>query len=547
MVNENFYKYKSSNDSLEGLPAGSAKRIEWSSLVFLVGLAAWSVTAAYLQRPFVGDFVDDGQYLVSARSLCDLGGYRLPSRPGAPVATKYPMGSPVIAAVVMALLPGRATTTHDWLAGKIVVICAGVILAVASRRFLILSGLSLWAAGLLSLAVVWHPGMTQLTATLMSDVPYAAISTVLLVRWVRRTCQVEVSATAWAVDGILAGAGWLIRGNGVTLVVAAFAASASIRRPYRYWPTVAVLAGVACTWLPAAVYMRTMLGPRDTGNYATELEAAYKAAGSPWSLPIGNIARIPEVLITAIASPTAWSSPIASAISRRAALRWLTYITALGLLTLGVKRLIAQNTWPRPVWIHASLTLLVFVLWHHPMDNRFTLPLVPMVLAACALGLDAATAGRVGTIAFSAITTTASLLMVCGIVVPRAIPHGGVMGGGQNPSIVALFEAIRTSTPQNAVIISANPELVYLNTGRIAAPLRDDALLFSRNTPTWEGLSYWIRLAGDRPVYLLDAPVLIEDPVGNIGPLLRGGRVGPEPIALGSEGRLWRVERRAEP
>lgn len=523
-----------------------ARCVEWSSLVYFVGLAAWVATATYLHRPFVGDFVDDGQYLVSARSLCDLGGYRLPSRPGSPVATKYPPGTSVVAAVAMAMLPGAATTAHDWLAGKIVVVCAGIMFASASRRFLILSGFSLWAAGLLSLAVVWHPIMMNLTASLMSDVPFAAISIALLARWIRRTRQDEVPTTSWATDGALAGAGWLLRGNGVTLVVAVVAAS--LRRPHRSRATVAVLAGIGCIWLPATIHLKTMSGPRDTGSYATEMEAAYKASKSPWSLPVANVERIPGVLVSAIASPTAWTSPILSAMSRWSALRWLANITTLGLLALGVRQLVRRHCWPPPVWIHASLTLLVFVLWHCPIDNRFTLPLFPLVLAACALGLEAVTARRIDTITFSAITTTSSILVVLGIIVPNAVSHGGVLGGGRNPTIVAMFEAIRANTPHNAVIISPNPELVYLQTGRISAPLREDAAYFARRPTSWKDLRPWLRLAGDRPVYLLDGPALLlaDDRVGGIGSLLKDGRVGPEPIAVGSEGRLWHVERRDE-
>jgi hypothetical protein len=523
------------------------RRIEWSSLVYFIGMAVWVATTAYLQRPFVGDYVDDGQYLVSARSLRDLGGYRLPSRPGSPVATKYPLGTSVIAALAMAILPGAATITHDWLAGKIVVVCAGVVFAEASRRFLVLSGFSLWAAGLLSLAVVWHPIVMNLTATLMSDVPFAAISTVLLVRWVRRTGQEDVPTTAWAVDGVLAGSGWLLRGNGVTLVVAVVAAS--FRRPFRPLATVAVLAGVACLWLPAMIHMRTMSGPRDSGGYAAEMKAAYKTSESPWSLPVANIMRIPGVSVSAIASPTTWTAPISSAMSRWPALRWLANITALGLLGLGVRQLIRRKSWPPPVWIHASLTLLVFVLWHCPIDNRFTLPLFPLVLAACALGLEAATAGRIGAITFSAITTTSSILVVLGVIVPNAVSHGGVLGGGRNPAIAAMFEAIRAKTPHNAVIIAPNPELVYLLTDRISIPMRADTAYFARRPTSWDDLKPWLRMAGDRPVYLLDAPALAlaDDRVGGVGPLLEDGRVGPEPIAAGSEGRLWRVERRDEP
>ncbi len=520
-------------------------RLEPPLLAFLIGLIAWVATTAYLKRPFVGDWVDDGQYLVSARSICDLGGYRLPSRPGNPVATKYPIGTSTVAAVAMALLPGGASTGHDWLAGRIVVVCAGVALAVACRRFLQLSGLAGWPACLLALAVVWHPQMMHLTATLMSDVPFAAVSTVLLVRWVGRPRSGGEPDWVWAADGLLAGAGWLIRGNGITLVVAALV-GASLRGPSWARATAAVLAGVACLWLPAAIHVRAMSGPRDTGGYATEQVAAYRAADHFWSLPAANLSRIPGEMATAVCSPMAWTTPVVAASARWPALRWAVGAATLGLIAVGSWRLIRRDAWPPPVWVHASLTLVVFIVWHYPFNLRFALPLIPLIFAGCAMGVEALTRRGAGATLFAAGSLTASVLVVAGIAL-RSHAHSGVMGGGRTSSTTDLFEAISSLTPSDAAIFCRVPELIYLNTGRVAAPLRDDADLYVMKPLSWEGLRGWTRLVGDRPLYILETDSMVEGDGGNVAALCRDGRCDRTPIAVGSAGRLWRVERRDDP
>jgi hypothetical protein len=119
--------------------------------------------------------------------LCDLKGHRLPSRPGEPVATKYPMGLPLVTALVMAILKGEASPDQDLFAARIVVAIFGLCFAVACRWFFQVSDLSDWSASLLSLALVWNPLILKHLATsLLSDLPYAALSTIMILRWTRR-------------------------------------------------------------------------------------------------------------------------------------------------------------------------------------------------------------------------------------------------------------------------------------------------------------------------------------------------------------------------
>lgn len=473
-----------------------------SWLVFLIGVTLWVATASTLRREYPGDWGDDAQYLVSARSLCDQHGYRLISRPGDPVATKYPIGLPAITALVMAILPGQASTEHDWLAGRIVVIGSGVLFVVFCRRFFEFSGFSVWSACLLGLAMTWFPWMFYLTATLMSDVPYAAVCVILVTRWIRRNGSEPVPARDCFIDGVLAGAGWLIRANGITLVVAALVAAIQTRSRWRQ--LAAVLIGIACLKGPAALYLANLTGPRDTNTYLTEQIAAYQAASHYWSLPLSNLSRIPRLLFSTICPPSEWTNRVISIFSSWVALRWIGTLGVCGLLICGVARLIRRKIWPPAVWVYVGATLAVNVVWYFPIDHRFVLSLIPFIFAICSIGTEVVVKVKRQIVVpiFCGGMISGSLLVVLGMIW-RSFFQGGVAPDQNSTKFHALFKATATETPRDAVILCHCPEFVYLNAGRKAAPLKDDVLLVASRPLSWARLQYWIGLAESRPLYAI--------------------------------------------
>jgi hypothetical protein len=55
--------------------------------------------------PQLGFLQDDAIYLASAKSLATGQGYRIPSLPGAPAQTKYPLGYPLLLSIIWTLDP----------------------------------------------------------------------------------------------------------------------------------------------------------------------------------------------------------------------------------------------------------------------------------------------------------------------------------------------------------------------------------------------------------------------------------------------------------
>src|SRR5512140_3524759 len=66
-----------------------------------------AIRLAWLSRdgPHLGFYHDDGVYWVTAKSIAEGGGYRIPSLPGAPYQTKYPPVFPALLSIVWRVTP----------------------------------------------------------------------------------------------------------------------------------------------------------------------------------------------------------------------------------------------------------------------------------------------------------------------------------------------------------------------------------------------------------------------------------------------------------
>src|SRR5262245_15568175 len=73
----------------------------------------------WLHRGNAGDVIDDGLYLVSAQALRDGLGYRLPSRPDIPTASRFPIGLPAVIATILWISPGKPSLWRDVLIAKL--------------------------------------------------------------------------------------------------------------------------------------------------------------------------------------------------------------------------------------------------------------------------------------------------------------------------------------------------------------------------------------------------------------------------------------------
>ena len=500
---------KGRTSAARGPPAGRPVRVAILA-VFLVGIAVWFASSVSLRRAFVGDMVDDGQYLVGAQSLRAGTGYRLVSRPGEPVARKYPPGVSIMTWAALECVPGRPSLAKDQAVARGLMFACAVGLACGCRRLFALCGLDGWAGTLLALAVLYHPSVVAYVGYLNADLPFTALTTWLACRWAARwQNRTPASPLAWAVDGLLVGAAILVRGNGVTLPLAGLVGVLAARSGRTVLDGVAFLLPAVLIPALGIVLVASQAGGRDTGFYGSELSGAYGAQPHLWTIPLGNARRVSHVLATEMIWPMAeWTTPDGHVLGR-----WPLGAVALCdgtllLIVVGLCRLVpARLGWAVPT--QAVLTVGLFCIWHFPFQVRFALPLLPLVMAGFAAGAGfllrpLCPTPVVQRVAGGAAWVGGAVVLVGTIA--YAHRYGGVRGRGVEPGTVQAFDAVRRLTAPGDVLLSGPaPELVYLNSGRQAAPLLDDDRFFAGLPPTWPRLQRWLR-AGRATYFLLQRP-----------------------------------------
>jgi hypothetical protein len=227
----------------------------------------------------------------------------------------------------------------------------------------------------------------------------------------------------------------------------------------------------------------------------------YEAASHLWSIPMTNLGRLPGLLASALFTPLEWTSVVIAFCSRWPIALWVVRAATLALLACGIWRSVQRKTWPAAVWIHAVLTLLLYVFWHYRIDHRFMLSLLPLALVLCVTGVDVITNRKAISTLVCAGSLAGSLVVAAGMLW-RAYPHGGVMIDFRSEPISRALKAIRDLTPADSLVICSIPEVVYLNAGRIAAPLKDDVILYSGRPVSLDHLRKMMESAGNRPIYI---------------------------------------------
>ena len=163
---------------------------------------------------FFGFSHDDTLYFSSAKAIAEGHGYILPSVPGTPSATKYPILYPWILSWVWRFNPSFPANISSAVALNLVF---GVTYLLAAFAFLRrLPGFSDAVALLLTAVCALHPRVLFLSANLMADIPFAALALGACVVAARvNEKEAKSSATVWC--GILAGLSILIRAMGIPI------------------------------------------------------------------------------------------------------------------------------------------------------------------------------------------------------------------------------------------------------------------------------------------------------------------------------------------
>jgi hypothetical protein len=514
-------------------------------VVLLAALVGWSLCMAGVSRGHVGTLMDDGLYFVSARALRDGQGYTLPSQPGPPARCRYPIGLPALLAVALRVAPENPSLAHDLAVSRAVIMAAAWIFCLAAYGWLRRVRVPACAAALIVLAVALHPTTGGLTATVMSDVPFAAVAWLLLFRWAgSRTKRASGDPRRSLLDGMLAGAACLVRGNGITLLLGSLVA-AWLKSRKRLTAIAACALGALLVGAPLQAYAWLYGGARTSHGYGDSVAAGWESLGAGVSAVGRNVVLSTDAVLHIVAPILETNYATAFPL-----VHWLARVGVWLFLALGTAELVRRSRRvDLPVWTHVAGTFLIFWLWPWKFNDKGLLSLFPLIFWAFATGVEALarrlgsspqTSRRLGVLALA--LALANSAAVSGRVFWRAHTRGELWADAKREAgLDAALAFVRTHLESDAVITSMTPELVYLYTGRQGTMMMSDGDHLMERLGRREVVETAMRDNPGRPFYLLSAPADTSagDDAGQATALARDPVLALREIYRTPNGRYW--------
>lgn len=354
----------------------------WLCLVGLLTLyllhVAWLQPARYF-----GYYHDDALYFSSAKALAQGRGYIIPSLPGTPRQTKYPVLYPWLLSWIWKGDPSFPANLVPAVWMTAVFGCWSLVAAFQLLRKL--NGIGDWPALLLVSLCAFQPHFLLLSGMVLSDVPFTALvltGAVVGDTAMRRGSRIWLGLAA----GTLAGLSVLLRTVGIAVVAGIFA-TAVYRRAYRQGlvfclATTPFLAAVLWfagphLWPHAAATGGATLAPgwRQTWLF-------YTSYGEYWRLtvpgPLAFLKMLSVNLDALLKGPAIYFFVPRVNTSSELGIVLSTLLTA-GILA-GVIRQARKQEW-KPIHFIFPFYAAVILLWNYPLMDRFLLWLLPLFYA----------------------------------------------------------------------------------------------------------------------------------------------------------------------
>lgn len=430
------------------------------SLVGTLAVAALLGLFAMNDVP-LGVFQDDGHYLILARALAVGDGYRYANLPGAPAATHFPPGFPLLLAPLWWVAPRFPANVVFF---KLVNVALLPVAALAMRSFARrVGGLSVVAASLVAVACAATVPVLFLNGLLFSETAFIAALCATLTLAEQLVSRPSNSVRRAVLTGIAVGALALLRTVGLA-VLPALLLSLVVRRRGR---DAAWVLGGALVALGPWQYWTAIHGhdvPSSIaggyGSYAGWLVDAYRAGGVPFSVAVlRENARgllMPLTLFGLIDAP-----------------RWMQAVAGMPLLAMFAAGL-------RLLWRRAPVTvltlppyLLLLLAWPFPPD-RFLWPLWPLIVVGGVLG-----AQSLGWSAGRSMRWQWPVRLVAGVLVAlflawhiRTWPsRSWERGERANARMGVAAAGVAARLPADGLVASDMDAMVHLYAGRPAVPL----------------------------------------------------------------------------
>jgi hypothetical protein len=344
-------------------------------------LIAFAVAAAVLLvailtvTPWpVGAFQDDAIYAVLAKSIATGQGYRLLNLPGAPNATHYPPGYPLVLAALWRLWPNFPDNIVLFkFANAFFLAGAAWATFVFSRRRL---AWPVWGSAVAAIAGTLSIVVLLITGVVLSE-PLFMVCLLAALLLAEQAADGVRSSSAFAA-GVALGAVTLVR----TIGVAGVGALVLVLLVRRKWvPAAAAACGALILlvpwqlWVAAHAHEVATVLTGKYGSYSLWLMQGYREEG---------LALLKDVVLANVRSVHAMMSyvflPMQAELPRRAVIACLAALSMAGLMLL---------------WRRAAVTCVFLVLYAGitmvwPFEpNRFLLAIWPLLLIVLALPVTA--------------------------------------------------------------------------------------------------------------------------------------------------------------
>ena len=348
-------------------------------LVFLLVLQGrWSAGS-------FGFFHDDSLYFSSARSLASGAGYRMPSVPGEPAQSKYPILYPWLLSQIWHVWPGFPGNLYPafWLS-----VLAGCAFVVGSFVLLRQLGTREKPALALTCLTGFHPTVQILSGSLLSDMTFLALtvwSLVLAAAGLPGDGQGRrVLWNRWIVASLLAALAVMARSIGVALGLGIVAA-ALLRRCHRA-ALVGLLPWLIClgvglwwSWQQQTA-VGSSLEPEDGYTRTVLFYTSYLGF---WKFSVPDVSTLQAMVSFNFVELLKQPSMLCFLLPAQAFSSMWLQMLAIALSFVVIKGVVGQV---RACGWHPAHSALVFTIpfvlvWNYTLMDRFLPPFLPIFLA----------------------------------------------------------------------------------------------------------------------------------------------------------------------
>ncbi len=358
-----------------------------SAMVRLCLACIFILFLAYLAwlgpKDFFGLYHDDAVYFSSAQALAQGRGYIIPSFPGTPPQTKYPVLYPWLLSFIWRRFPSFPGNVTPAICLTALFGCWFLMVAFAFLRRL--NGLGDWSAVFLVGLCALQPNFLFLSGSVLSDVPFAAmaLTAAIVADWAMR----RDGRAAWALAaGILSGFSVLTRGPGVAVVLGILAAGL-YRRAFRQ----ATLFCLATAPFLAVVFWpaTNLLPAQPMPGMGTDLPAGFQqtlwyfssyAKFWRFCVPTASVllTMLSSNLLVLVRTPGSYFLFHLGPVGSRPIAVAGTVLTIVALA--GIVRQ-ARSQEYKPLHFVLLFYLPVIVVWNYALFDRFLIPFLPLLYA----------------------------------------------------------------------------------------------------------------------------------------------------------------------